>query len=581
MPPLRRTRPSSLKNFVITNTSGNIAVMSAFCLPIALVLAAVAIDEGALYTERRAAQSLTDLAAITAAANLDKAETAVSTVFADNGIAGVVVARAGTKPAADAGGFIKPTVVVEPGRYAGLAASAVGTRFAPGAQPYNAVRVTFRKSGARYFGAALIAPPTIATQATASVSAQAAFSIGSRLASLDGGILNQLLSQLTGSNLKLSLMDYRSLVDADIDLLSVFDQLNTRLRLNAASYDDILGANVTVGQLVAAMAAVPGVDSQARVTLDKLAGVLTGTATLALKAMVDLGSAAQVAVGQNGAGLPVTANIMEMLTASAVLANGKNQAAANLKLDVLGLAGATVSIAVGEPPQSTPFYRVGEAGALVRTAQTRVRIVVSVNGLGLLGGDIVTLPIYVEVAYAEGKLAEISCSTGRIESVRVKVDTTPGVAEVRIADVNSAAMKDFSRKPTASPAKLVDVSILGLGLVAISAQARAAIENPSPTRLEFTYQDIRNRTIKTASTKNLTSSLTRSLLGGLQLEASLLGLKIGVPSGVAGALGTTLGAVTAPVDSLLVNVLGLLGVRVGEADVRVEGATCGRSVLVQ
>jgi uncharacterized membrane protein len=44
---------------------------------------------------------------------------------------------------------------------------------------------------------------------------------------------------------------------------------------------------------------------------------------------------------------------------------------------------------------------------------------------------------------------------------------------------------------------------------------------------------------------------------------------------------TLLNGVTAPVDALVYNVLAALGVRVGEADVRVVGATCGRSVLVQ
>ncbi|TIX95545.1 MAG: hypothetical protein E5V22_35030, partial [Mesorhizobium sp.] len=42
-----------------------------------------------------------------------------------------------------------------------------------------------------------------------------------------------------------------------------------------------------------------------------------------------------------------------------------------------------------------------------------------------------------------------------------------------------------------------------------------------------------------------------------------------------------LNGVTAPVDELVYNVLAALGVHVGEADVRVMGATCGRSVLVQ
>jgi uncharacterized membrane protein len=46
-------------------------------------------------------------------------------------------------------------------------------------------------------------------------------------------------------------------------------------------------------------------------------------------------------------------------------------------------------------------------------------------------------------------------------------------------------------------------------------------------------------------------------------------------------LGTTLAAATKPIDSLIDNLLGLLGVKIGNADIRVTGATCGRSVLVQ
>lgn len=42
-----------------------------------------------------------------------------------------------------------------------------------------------------------------------------------------------------------------------------------------------------------------------------------------------------------------------------------------------------------------------------------------------------------------------------------------------------------------------------------------------------------------------------------------------------------LSGVTAPVDDLLYNVLSALGDGVGQAEMRITGATCGRSVLVQ
>jgi uncharacterized membrane protein len=42
-----------------------------------------------------------------------------------------------------------------------------------------------------------------------------------------------------------------------------------------------------------------------------------------------------------------------------------------------------------------------------------------------------------------------------------------------------------------------------------------------------------------------------------------------------------LGAVTPVLDKLLYNLLGMLGISLGQADVRVTGATCGRALLVQ
>ncbi|EHH10083.1 hypothetical protein MEA186_20709, partial [Mesorhizobium amorphae CCNWGS0123] len=89
---------------------------------------------------------------------------------------------------------------------------------------------------------------------------------------------------------------------------------------------------------------------------------------------------------------------------------------------------------------------------------------------------------------------------------------------------------------------------------------------------------------KTVSTKNLTQSLTTSLVNNLSLSVSALGLGIDVSAllgTVKPAVVTLLNGVTAPVDDLVSNTLAALGVHVGEADIRVTGATCGRSVLVQ
>ena len=76
---------------LLADRSANFAVMTALCTPVALALTAFAVDEGSLYNERRAAQSIVDLAAITAASNITNAQQAVLTTLADNGITSVAV----------------------------------------------------------------------------------------------------------------------------------------------------------------------------------------------------------------------------------------------------------------------------------------------------------------------------------------------------------------------------------------------------------------------------------------------------------------------------------------------------------
>lgn len=555
----------------------NFGVMMAFCAPFAIALAAVAVDEGSLYTERRSAQAVADIAAITAAANIDKADSAVLLTLQDNGMPSVRIDNSGSRPAQG-----KPLVSVTRGRYS--AASSLGSRFKPNETPYNAVQVSIRKIGMLYFGSTLMAPPVIGTIATATASAEAAFSIGSGLIKVDTAsspILNPILGGLLGTSLSLSAMDYNALLSTDISVLSFIDALAVRLNMTGVTYDDVLASDVAVGQIAGAMADVTGPNGAVGIALNTIAGKASGKIKLPLRQLVDLGPLGRLGLGQGSAGLSADANALSMLTAAAALANGKQQVLLNLGANIPGLASTTVEIAIGEPPQHSPWLAVGGTGTTVRTAQTRIRIVAGVGGLGALLGKVVNLPIYIDIAYAEGKMAAISCSTGRPESLQVKVDATPGVVDLRIADVGSAAMRDFSGKPALSPAKLVDVSLLGLGLVSIYGQARAAIENPTATPLNFSYTDIKNQSVKSVSTHGLTGSLAGSLLGSLQLEASVLGLKIGVPTAITSALGATLAVATPPLDALLDNLLALLGIKVGNADIRVTGATCSRSVLVQ
>ncbi|TPI16477.1 hypothetical protein FJW06_04480 [Mesorhizobium sp. B4-1-3] len=571
---------------LLADRSANFAVMTALCTPVALALTAFAIDEGSLYNERRAAQSIVDLAAITAASNITNAQQAVLTTLADNGITSVAVQQQGTTVAPTA---TKAVVQIVPGRYTGVSTIAAGSRFEAGKLPYNAVQVSLKKQGTLYFAGSIMAPPTLGTTAIASAQPQAAFSVGSRLASLNGGVLNALLGGLLGGNgISLSVMDYNSLVSADVDVLSFTDALATQLHLTGVSYSDVLASKATIGQIATAMANVPGLDRTAKIALQTMASSATNTAKIPLGTLIDLGSVGDLGLGQKPAGLNVTASALSMLTAAAALANGTNQVAVNLGATIPGLASTTLAIAIGEPMQNSAWLAVGEAGTVVRTAQTRIKLNASVTlGNSNLGGGTslvaVHLPLNVEVAYAEAKLTDISCPTGP-SSIKVSIAAQPGVVSAHLANSSASGFADFTKPQSFSDADIADLKLLLAPVLQVTGSSAFSVTNMTPTTLTYNATDIANKAIKTVSTKNLTQSLTTSLVDNLTLSVNALGLGLDLTAllgTVKPAVTTLLNGVTAPVDSLVYNVLGALGVRVGEADVRVTGATCGRSVLVQ
>jgi uncharacterized membrane protein len=571
---------------------GNFAVITALCAPLAIALAAFAVDEGSLYTERRAAQSLTDLAAITAAANLGKAETAAQTTMSDNGIVAVIEPE---------GQVIEPSagsavLKVVRGHYEPDAAVAVDQRFQAGQHPINAVRVTLRKKGHLFFGAGIMQPPTIGTTAVARASAQAAFSIGSRLARVDtttSPLLNGLLSGLLGSKVALSVMDYNALISTDIDVLAFLKQLAVKLDLTAGTYSDVLDSKATITQIAGAMAEIPGLDGPSRAALAVVAAGARGNLELPLKQLIDLGSAARLNVGQSP-GLTVAASALRILTAAAAIANGDRQVALDLDNSIPGLTNIRLQLAIGEPPQSSPWLTIGEPGAIVRTAQTRLRLTADLGvggaslpiGYKLLG---VHLPLNVEVAYGEAKLTDISCPTGRPDSVKVTIAARPGIVSAALADTDSAGFADFTSKQSFSDALIatanVNLLLIRLPLLQVMGSAYPDLGNPAPTTVTFNSSEIANKVVKTIDTSNFTQSLTTSLVSDLSLSVKVLNLDLGLVKTLLGALKPPIVAVlntaTAPVDKLLYNLLSALGVHLGEVDVRVTGATCGRAVLVQ
>ena len=542
------------RRFII-DERGNIAIMAAACMLVVTGCAALGVDVGAIFTDKRRAQSAADLAAIVAASDITRAPRAAAATVAKNNF----------PP--------DSLVAVETGIYKADTSLVPQQRFSVGATPANAVRVTMQTRTPLFFGKVLTGDSTMNLRVTsvASTTQLATFAIGSRLASLNGGLLNQLLGQMLGTSLSLSAMDYQALANAKINLFDFMSALATRANLTGVSYDSLLQSNLKVTDIVAALQS-SGVTGTASSALSSVGSSLAGVTTkVTLGNLINAGPYSDMIVGQQPkVGVDLAA--LDLLSATAQLANGTHQIATNLKLGLPGIASVALQITVGERPVGSSWITIGQAGASVHTAQTRILAVVNLLGSGSVGA--VNLPVYVEVAAGTATLNNVSCGYPNISSSTAQLGVSPGIVDAWIGGVSSADMTNFTSKPNPPAATIVD-----LGAIKVTGRAHATMANSAPTNVNFTYADIQAQTHKTVNTTSFTSSLTGSLLGDLTLAIQLGPLALPIP-GLGSQVTSIISGATASIDTLLNTVLQTLGVGLGQADVWVAGIRCDGAVLV-
>ncbi|MEO6381672.1 MAG: pilus assembly protein TadG-related protein [Nitrobacter sp.] len=542
------------------DTRGNFAIMGAGCMVLVIGCAALGVDVGSIYADRRKSQSAADLAAIVAAGSLNNATSAAAaTVTANNYPASALVS-------------------VEPGSYTPNAALAPKARFVtPATSAANAARVTLKTQTPLYFARVFTGGShfDITTTAVAANTAVASFAIGSRLLSLNGGLLNAMLGGMLGTTLSLSVMDYQALIDAHVDAFDFLNALAMRLDLTGVTYDSVLSGNVKVADIVAAMLsaqqAANGLNA-ATTALSNVSLALAGlTTTIVPGALIDAGPYKAMTVGSK-LKTGVSVSVFDLLSATGAIANGTNQIAASVNLGLPGIAAVSVMATIGEHAQGASWMTVGTEGASVHTAQTRVLI--SIRLLGSGGVSAVNLPLYVEVASGTATLNAVSCGRPDVGTSSVTLGVTPGIVDAWIGKVSATEMTNFSVKPNPGATTLVN-----LGAVTVTGRAHAGMGNTTPTSVVFSYSDISAQTKKTVTTTNFTSSLTGSLLGDLSLTVNVGPLGLPIP-GLGGTVKGIIGGATASIDQVLASVLATLGIGIGQADVWVSGVRCDGAVLV-
>lgn len=558
---------------MLSHKDGNIATMAALFLPVALALAAMAVDEGALFLKHRESQSVTDLAAIAAASDIQNARKAATVAMSDNGISATSLENLeyGHILSAHEASFS-----VETGSYKGLAEIPPEKRFIVDGLPRNAVRVTMSRRGTLYFANGLIDPPVIETTAIAHKGVHTAFSVGSRLVAVRKGVLNELLGQLLGSEIELSAMDYEALLDADFELFQTMDNLALQLDLSAGTYSEVLDGEIEFSRFLESMS--EGVDGlKAKQAIRRLASISElQRQTVLLDRVFEMGSLSEIEIGNGSAVFSSKIGVLETLVASAALANGTRQVEMDFSFALPQLASVSARLAIGEPPQGKSWFAIGGMGEIVRTAQMRLFLEAKLDGGNLLSGSEIRLPVLLELAYAEARLVDHNCSSYNRNDASVSIAARPGIAEAWIADIDSGDMHNFAKSPRIKPANLLDFLFLN-----ISGNAHLKMGNKRARFLRFSRSDIEDGKVKRVSTSNFTRSLFSSLIEDLHIQINKKRGSLWNDLAVKQALLVPLNTIGKPLDELLYEILSGLGIKVGEADVRVHGIKCSTAVLVQ
>jgi uncharacterized membrane protein len=547
------------------NKRGAISIITALSALVLIGFTAGAVDFGSVFLRTRQLQGMADLAAMAAAHDLVHAQTAAAAT-------------------AQANRWDAPvTTEVTTGTYRPLASLAVDKRFTPdNSVSMNAAKVTLKSTADLYFASVLLGRNSlsISRTATAARAELASFSIGSRLLSLQGGIANSLLSGLLGTTVSLSVMDYNALASAQVDLFQYSNALKSRLDLTGGSFNQTLATKMSTAEALGGIADVLNANgnTSAASAMQTLANA-AGSQEIEMGSLMNLGPYGdQDYLNPNG-GSGVSVSALDLATAALGIAQGGHQVQFDVTTGVPGLTKVTATLAIGQRPSNSPWIAITDKNdVVVKTAQARLYLDVQVvpAGSALSSVASIDVPVFIELASAQAKLSSIQCGATSADN-SVTLSVAPSIGQAAIASLNVAALDDFTTSETLSYASLINAT-----LIKVTGFANTQLGGLTWQDVSFNGNEIASGTVKTVKTGDLMQSLFSTLLGTLDLRINLLGLGLGLGNGpVKSAVNSTLSTVATPLDGVINSLTGLLGLGLGEADVRVNGVRCNAVALVR
>ncbi|WP_445399208.1 pilus assembly protein TadG-related protein [Zobellella sp. An-6] len=539
-----------------------------------LLVTALAIDAGRLYTEQRRLQKQADLAALTlgrhacyidGAGQAAELEAEVRANLAANGFAtdGVNMRlQFGRSHIADS-------------RWQ------IDTGGAPGSA--GRVELSRRVPASLLAGGLMGQEITLAASAGIDKQMVVGYSLGSGLASLDEGLLNALLGGLLGAELDLDLLHYQGLARSRVHLGRLLQLLGEEnaTELTLGSTRTLLETQVPLGTLLQLM--LEAVDQEQAAGLDL--GVIEQRLTAAAQvedAMVSLdellflqtpGDEDQQQLSR--AALQSQLNALELIKGAIMVSNLNNAVDLGLGTGdfplISDLADLSVKASVIEPPR----YRLGrlpeDAGELyMETAQLRLELGVNIlkeplalSILGLAGVEVA--PFWLDLGITAGSArSHLTHVTGCAlqEDLEVGLEVTPSIASMSL---NTVSPLKLSAIVLLASVPLADVSLGPINVAAEPNNPELVSINPQQLPSEETQVS--------ASSGESLGNLLSSLL--LQLDGSTIHVNPWVGGLVDSLLAQLITPIVAPLlESVSAQVvdpmLDTLGLSLGNAYLRVD-----------
>ncbi|VBB98586.1 membrane protein [Burkholderia pseudomallei] len=601
MPLARRRaerRPPARGRGPIARERGSFALVAAIWMLVAIA-ALGAVDIGNVFFVRRDLQRVADMAALAGAQRMD------DQCAQPNAAAAANARSNGFDPAA--GGN---TLALACGRW-DTQSNAGPSYFNAAATPLNAVQVTATQSVPYFF---LGPSRTVSATSTAKATNVDQFTIGTTLASLQGGLVNNVLNALLGTNLGLSALSYQALASTQIkigDLMAA---------ANVLTVNELLATQVTAGQYAQLMLTalsrtqVVNANLQASVAaLQAIAGAHLGGGTFRLGGQPGAPGVFALGLSDTQAAADAKINVFDaLMVAAEVAAAGKPAVDVATGLQLAG-QGARMKLQVIEPPTIV----IGEAGTDPKTgawrtqannAQIRLYVSVDLGTTGLLPTGVLlpiaplvslvqnliqvdlSLPLTLQVATGSAWLQSTSCAASAAAS-RATLGVQPGLANLCIGDVPTdlPAQQTFACNV---PATLATLGVLSAPLLQVKSAVAlpAVVPKASAATLTFNgvagdaddYQTTNSNAVGSVIA-NALSGAAQSLTGSNGLALYVLG--VSVPVGtilnpVVSVLLNLLGPVLSSLDQVVVPLLNLLGVQLGAATVHNLALTCGTAQTV-